>query len=174
MTNINNNETMNIMSKVYADTNSASHIAFAKPMQGTWYYFIAPMTAANVRNIVSTVEASDEGAKMRFRPSNGAFYRAANAASVEVMPLASVEYVDSEVKAMTIETGSRVNRGNVIERLINNAVSSDKWVYNPLQRAYYDIPDIVADDGRWIQVKAYGASVTERDLHSAVEALRAR
>ena len=161
------------MSTVYAKTNSASHIFFAKPMRGMWYGFLAPMTPETIAALVSTVETSDEGAKMRFRPSNGAFYRAAKLSDAVVFPLASVEYVDNRVIELTAETGSRVNRGNVIEKIAAETYG-DTWSYNPLQRAYYEIPDIVASDGRWIQCKAYGASVTEKDLHDALQALKSR
>lgn len=169
-----NTNIINAMSTAYARMNAASHIAFCKPMRGVWYGFIATMTPENIAAIVSTVETSDEGYKMRFRPSNGAFYRAASRADVKVFELASVEYVDMRVASMSAETGSRVNRGNVIEELISSRVSSDAWSYNPLQRAFYDIPDVIADDGRWLQVKAYGASVTEKDLQDALAALKQR
>lgn len=168
-----NANVINTMSEVYAKTNSASHIFFAKPMRGTWYGFIAPMTPEVIAALVSTIEASDEGAKMRFRPSNGAFYRAAKLNNSMVFPLASVEYVDNRVIELTAETGSRVNRGNVIEEIAAETYG-DAWSYNPLQRAYYDTPDIIAADGRWIQCKAYGASVTEKDLHDALQALKTR
>lgn len=168
-----NADIINTMANVYAKTNSASHIFFAKPMRGTWYGFIAPMSPDVIATLVSTVEASDEGAKMRFRPSNGAFYRAAKLNDSIVFPLASVEYVDNRVIELSNETGSRVNRGNVIEEIAADTYG-DEWSYNPLQRAYYDIPDIVASDGRWIQCKAYGASVTEKDLRDALKALKTR
>lgn len=168
-----NANVINTMATVYAKTNSASHVFFAKPMRGTWYGFLAPMTPEIIAALVSTVETSDEGAKMRFRPSNGAFYRAAKLNDSIVFPLASVEYVDSCVVELTAETGSRVNRGNVIEQIAAETYG-DTWSYNPLQRPYYDVPDVIASDGRWIQVKAYGASVTEKDLHDALQALKSR
>lgn len=169
----NNQSIINTMAKVYADTNSASHIVFCKPMAGTWYGFTAPMTAQNIANLISTVETSDEGYKARFRPSNGAFYRSATAANAEVFTLASVEYVDNRVSELSAQTGSRINRGNVVEELIAHKYG-DSWSYNPLQRAYYDIPDVVASDGKWIQVKAYGASITEKDLQDAIATLKSR
>ena len=169
-----NAQTINTIATVYAKVNAADTIAFAKPMRGVWYWFMAPMNPQNIAALISTVETSDEGLKARFRPSNGAFYRAAKLADAEVHELASVEYVDSRMASMSAETGSRVNRGNVIEELISLRVSSDEWHYNPLQRAFYDIPDVIADDGRWLQVKAYGASVTEKDLQDALQALKQR
>lgn len=154
--------------EIYARTNAADLFTFAKPMQGVWYYFTCEMTAENIAALISTVEPSDEGAKFRFRPSNGAFYRVAKKCGATVRELASVEYVDALVVEIAAETGSRVNRGVAVEKLVSERFGC-AWKYDPMQAGFWCVPDMFAECGK-IQVKAYGGSVTEADLHQAVAA----
>lgn len=166
-----NTQAIAVAAEIYARCNASDALVFCKPMKGMWYMFTCAMTSENVQALLSTVEPSDEGAKFRFRPSNSQFYRAAAAAGVSVEPLASVEYVDALVVEIAAATGCRVNRGHAIEKLVQERNGFD-WTLNQIQAGFWLVPDVTLADGRKAQVKAYGGSVTERDLHAAVAACK--
>ena len=161
-------EQVEIMSTVYAELNAAEYLAVAKPMRGAWSWYVVPMTAANIAALTSDVEHSDEGLKFRLRPSNSVFYRVARANGVEPAFLASDELVSDMVASLTLETGTKCNRGHAVEALVAQQVGMVGWNVNHMQAGFWITPDVISNRNEKIQVKAYGASITERDLRAAI------
>lgn len=161
-------EQVQAMGTVYAELNAAEFLAVAKPMRGAWSWYMVPLTAANVAALTSDVEHTEEGLKFRIRPNNSTFYRVARANSVEPMFLASDELVTDMVASLTLESGTRCNRGHAVECLIAQQVGATGWNVNHNQCGFWVVPDVVSNKGERIQCKAYGASITEKDLRAAV------
>lgn len=169
---INKTEQIAVAAEIYARCNVSTRLVLAKPMRGFWHMIDIPLTADNVALAISTVEETEkEGLKFRFRPSNSVFYRLASINSVDVVPLASVETVDALMVSIAAETGCRVNRGHAIEKLVSEYYGA-RWELNPIQAGFWQCPDVMAQTAHesWIQVKAYGGSVTEKDLRAAIRA----
>ena len=162
---------INACAEVYARTNAAQVLTIAKAMSGQWSYYTIPLTAANVAALISDVEETSEGLKFRLRPSNSVFYRVATANGVTPKFLASDEYVTELVADLSITHGTRCNRGHAVECLIAAQVGA-QWTLNHLQSGFWQVPDLVDNQGVRHQVKAYGGSIIERDLHAAVAAMR--
>ena len=168
----NKKEQIQVAAEIYARCNASNVLTVAKPMQGVWYFYSVPLTVENVAALMSTVETTEkDGLKFRFRPSNGAFYRVASANGVQPEYLASVEQVDSLVVEIAADSGCHVNRGHAVEKLIAE-MNGREWQLNNLQCGFWCVPDVILADGSKAQVKAYGGSVTEKDLRTAIAACK--
>lgn len=164
------NERLNIMARVYAETNSSEYLALAKSMRGAWYYYTVPMTAENVRAAMSTCEHDEkEGYKARFRPSNGAFYRLAYANNIEPIQFATDTEVEAVRDRIERQYGTRANKGIAVECILYERITGEPWSYNPTQAGFWAVPDATSIYGEKIQIKAYGGSVTAKDLETAVQ-----
>lgn len=151
----------------YARYNASDTLIIAKPLKGVWYYYDVPMKPNIIEQLISSVEDTEsDGLKFRFRPTNAVFYKVASLAGVTPKPLASVETVDALVVDIAASTGCRVNRGHAVEQLITEA-HRQVWTFNPLQSGWWKVPDLVVDEVRY-QIKAYGGSLLECDIRTAI------
>ena len=162
-------ERIDIMARVYAETNSAKYLTLAKSIKGIWYFYSVPMTAANVAAAMSTVEECDEGYKARFRPSNSAFYKLAYMNDTAPLQFADDETVMSIAHAIERKTGIRANKGNAVECILYERMTHKPWSYETRQAGFWITPDATDNDGDTFQIKAYGGSVTTKDLQAAIE-----
>lgn len=160
----------------YVRTSGAALLALCKPMQHREHVAVFPVSV-EVLDVLTTCEYNYNAQewRLRFRPSNGAFIRAAQkyAQGRSDFVICSTEELKARKEAEQARLQARipnVNSNTIGMGHAFEAVLSDKygreWCYDCTP---YDIAgDIFNPDGVGVQCKRYGGSVHETSVVAAL------